>query len=564
MISGSVASWLKSHYTEWGCIFLVSSIIVARQFTSSGFASCVLDDSILHMSWVRQFAEVLGEGVWLPRWLPDSNGGYGSPVFVFYSPLVYYVTAVAYWVTGSVILAMKLTRSMGLFLSGLAMFSYADKLAGRKTALVASLVYLAVPFHVLDVSYWTLYAEPWAWFWFPLILLFLRRVIDGEDSNRSSIAGFAVCYAGLILTHLVSAYMFSFVIAGYVLFCGKEPKLRVLIQVALAVALGLALAAFFLFPAYYERKFVHIDYITLLPEFDFRNTFLFFPNPEFTPADSFQAKTIGLLQVISLLQATWAAAGLTLILSMRDLSFFLRREVWFATGVALSCLLLMSFLSTWIWDLIPGLAKIQFSTRWLSIYTWAAALIIGVSFQNWRLHKAGVLRWVNLAHFGSALLASLSTLIIIFSGCFLDQEHTQLALANVHNAPEYNPLVMPNWRQRTIVRQDPSVTVMQGQAQVETKRWDAQNRNLRVSAETPVSIRIRLFDYPGWSVMVDDLRVEPRKDSKTGAMILDVDEGLHEIRIQFGNTWWRKIATGISLIAVTTLLGITIKSFWKC
>src|SRR5438552_9579789 len=139
---------LNFPYAEWGCLLLVSVLIVARQFTSPHFSSCVIDVSILQMCWVRQFAQVLGEGVWLPRWLPDANGGYGSPTFIFYSPLVYYVTALFYWVTGSVVLSMKLARFLGLFLSGLAMFTYSEALTSRKLALLVSLVYLVIPFHV--------------------------------------------------------------------------------------------------------------------------------------------------------------------------------------------------------------------------------------------------------------------------------------------------------------------------------------------------------------------------------------------------------------------------------
>ena len=75
------------------CLFLLSALLVARQFSNPNFPSCVIDDSLLHMSWVQQFSASLSQGYWLPRWLPDSNGGYGSPVFIFYSPLVYYLTA---------------------------------------------------------------------------------------------------------------------------------------------------------------------------------------------------------------------------------------------------------------------------------------------------------------------------------------------------------------------------------------------------------------------------------------------------------------------------------------
>jgi uncharacterized membrane protein len=239
------------------------------------------------MSWVKQFTQVLREGVWLPRWLPDSNGGYGSPIFVFYSPLVYYVTALFQWAFGSLIFSMKLVRGLGLFLSGLAMWVHASDFLDKRIALAVSIVYLAIPFHVLDVSYWSLYAETWAWVWFPLILFFLHR-IRKDPGVTVNVLGLSLGYAGLILTHLVSAYMFSLLILAFWLICWMrgeaiDRQLRTLA----ALLAGLALAAFYLFPALYEQKFVRLEYSTMLPEFDFHNTFLFFPNSELTATNPF-------------------------------------------------------------------------------------------------------------------------------------------------------------------------------------------------------------------------------------------------------------------------------------
>ena len=546
--------WFEA--SSWLLIPIVSGLWVARQFSSPHFASCVSDDGILQMSWVRQFSQLLAEGVWLPRWLPDSNGGYGSPVFIFYSPLIYYVSAFVYWLTGSVVFSMKLVRWMGLCLSGFAMLPYARRFASRQIALIVALVYLSLPFHVLDISYWSLYAGTWAWIWFPLILLFLDRILTLDPNPTLALCSFSFCYAGLVLTHLVSAYLFSVVILAYVVFHLRGPiKARVVWRSVLGVLLGVGVAAYFLWPAIIERPLVHLEYSTLLPEFNFRNTFLFFPDPILMSADSFLARTIPLLRWIALLQVSLVLVSLAIILKIHEKRSRARKAVIWAGGTALGCLFLMSRPSAWIWDLLPGLPQVQFSTRWMSILTLASALAIGLAMTAYpETSPSTGIKWLKLSHFSLCLGACFFSVVIVMSGCFLGEDEEKLAIANFNNAPEYNPKVMPNWKQRTIETRDPVVAVLQGNAQIRVNQWQAQSRRIHVDAEGPVRLRLRLFNYPGWVIKGNNGRLTPTDDSCTGGMVIDLDPGLHDLHVEFTETWWRRISLLVSMVTVLTLI----------
>ena len=50
-----------------------------------------MTDMRWHITWLQHFSKQLAEGIWYPRWLAGTNYGYGSPTFVFYPPLVYYL-----------------------------------------------------------------------------------------------------------------------------------------------------------------------------------------------------------------------------------------------------------------------------------------------------------------------------------------------------------------------------------------------------------------------------------------------------------------------------------------
>ncbi|MCI0626313.1 MAG: YfhO family protein [Acidobacteria bacterium] len=548
---------MKSIHSDLLCLLVLSVVLVGRQFGTPHFVSCVIDDSILQMSWASQFGQLLQEGQLLPRWLPQSNGGFGSPVFVFYSPLVYYATAPWLWLTQSVVLSMKIVRLLGLCLSGVAMHRFLSGLTDRKTALAGAIVYLALPFHVLDISYWSLYAEPWAWIWFPLILHCLTNALEQERERRLWWLRFSVTYAALVLTHLVSAYMFSFVIAAYVLSASQaSSRLRNLKDLAGSVLIAMALAALYLLPAVYEQRFVHIEYSTMLSEFDFRNTLLFFPDPVLMGANPFQARTIWLEQAVVLLQGAWGATGAALFFVLADRRGELRRHVMFAALLCAGCVFLMSRASIWLWELVPGLAKIQFSTRWLSVFTLGSALLITAGFQ---VYSAGANGWrqaLKLGHMTLGFAAGVATLLVILGSCFLSEEHTRMARQHLYNAPEYNPRSMVRWKERILYPQLEECLLLEGKAKIKVLAWKTRERRVAVDAASLATIKLRVFDYPGWEVSLNGQRITPEADPADGGMTVRLPAGKHELSLRFVNTWWRNAALGISGAAAAVVAAV--------
>jgi hypothetical protein len=193
----------------------------------------------------------------------------------------------------------------------------------------------------------------------------------------------------------------------------------------------------------------------------------------------------------------------------------------------------------------------------LSVFSWAVALIVGLSFDV--SHKERNQGWPNLLQFTLTFIMVLGTGIVIFRGCFLAEEHTERARQSVQNAPEYNPRAMTDWKRQQIWPTDRPFTLLNGQARVQIERWDAQSRSLVVKAGTPARIRVRLLDYPGWSVFDNGIVVNPAVDATTGAIMLDVPEGLHQIEIRFRSTPWRTGSLILSLVSGMVLLGMSLR-----
>lgn len=132
-------------------------------------------DLFHHLLSGHYFARQLWQGELYPRWLMAMNGGFGSPTFFFYPPLPYYVSALfagpgahpqqaIYPLLGSATLA--------LLLSGVFAYLWLRATTPPGRALAASLLYLALPYHVaMDLYARFALAEFWAFAWAPLILL---------------------------------------------------------------------------------------------------------------------------------------------------------------------------------------------------------------------------------------------------------------------------------------------------------------------------------------------------------------------------------------------------------
>src|SRR4030066_1403070 len=171
---------------------LVSLFITLPSFFSNSLIFS--QDILFHFVWSEQFQKALTEGVLYPRWV-DTPFGYGSPTFIFYAPLSFYVISLITILTKSSILSMKIAIYLSFFFSGLTMYFFARKLNGERAGLVSGVLYQFIPYHIFDLFCRGVVPELFAFIWFPLILLFIRKIFT--ERKFSSIAFVSLAYAGL-------------------------------------------------------------------------------------------------------------------------------------------------------------------------------------------------------------------------------------------------------------------------------------------------------------------------------------------------------------------------------
>jgi uncharacterized membrane protein len=505
-------------------IALVSLIITIPLFLSDGFMATY--DIFYHVIWSEQFHKALLEGVLYPRWV-DTPFGYGSPIFIFYAPISFYVISAIYFIINSHIMSIKIAIYLSFFLSGLSMYFFARKLNGERAGLVTAVIYQLIPYHVSELFLRGSIAALFAFIWFPLILLFIREIF--MNKRPSSMACMSLAYASLILTHLVSSFMFTFVMIGYGLYLFFAEKKRGLLRMLSAMILGLALSSVYIIPVILEREFVHIEYIKL---FNYKDNFLF----------AYESLTKEPLNRIAIIDA------LVLIISY----IFMKRKLLETKNIFFIMLLAISLfltipLSSFVWKYTPGFSNLQFPWRWLLFSGLSVSIIGGVLIVNFR----GKLRGVLIFILSLPLFLSFFIILKPFPLADIDfwREHSV-----AYSPFEYRPIWVKN--PKMILPPTEKVQIKKGNGSIDIVDWKSNQRLLSTKGITPLILRFSTFYYPGWEARIDGKRCGIMIEKDSGSMVIEVPEGRHEIELSFKDTSVRYYGRVISIISLILVFSV--------
>jgi uncharacterized membrane protein len=509
----------------------------------------VAHDMVFHLFQSDQFAKNIADGVILPRWVLDSNNGYGSPNFIFYAPLSYYLAALLNLIAPSPVASLILAIWCSFFLSGISMFFALKKISGRKGSLLSAMIYQLLPFHLLNLYDRGAYAELCAYAWFPLIILFMYEIISGENAPFAPI-GLGLSYGGLILTHLVSAFIFSFVIGFYLIisyiYCRHRNDL---LKALISLFLGLGLSSLYLIPVISERKLVQIDYIFNYVFSDFHNNFLFLPENFNARMSPFHVS----LHSAALLEV-FLFATLAMLIAKKNSSLLQKSH-----NVALIFLFILAFsltmpLSAPLWDHLPFLSTLQFPWRWISVMEVSLCFLIGAAFSagdKGHLMPAGLQRRSTVYCIIAIFLVS-SFLIIKSTGTytqeFLGKILTPEQVSRYSNLPrEYTPVWAADVEKSVVELNPPRVSILSGKAEPRVVQWHSEKRIIGIRALTPTRLRISTFYYPGWKAAVDGEEAAISLEERTGAMLINIPQGDHTLELSFGDTRVRAFSKYVSV-----------------
>jgi hypothetical protein len=557
-----------------------------------------------------EFDAALRDGAWWPRWGMDHAFGYGYPLWIFYSPLSYYVAEIFYLLGMGFTAAVKATYLVGFLVAAWAMYALVSRWWGRPAGLVAALAYTYAPYHLADIYVRSAFAECMAFVWYPLALLAFDRLLEQGGRRRLALA--ALAYAGLTLTHTVTALVFTPLLAAYVLWSlarcyrqdvraslgmtgSRKPEagsrrpsrattvqpptsdlrppisgfrlpapnlLSRALQALTAALLGLGVSAIFLVPMILERPSI-IQAQWVQDTYQYQRHFVY-PHQFLAPLWGFGYSVEGPGDGMSFqLGAVTAILALAATIGALQRPMRRREHVLFMACATSMLLLGMTALAGPVWRVLPLAQLVQFPWRALAPTAVTLAVLAGAA--------VGVLpAEVNR----QAAAGSLGLLLVVTSLPYVTPQFTPItaedesSLAIVRFETEHPDMVgMTAW---TSVQPTDSpllaqyregkplqrLTIIQGQGQVETTRVGGASVQGHVQAEGPTVVQFLTYWFPGWQARVDGAPVASRPQGEYGLLTIDVPAGEHRVSIRMEGTPARRVGTavsGVCLLVVATL-----------
>ncbi|MBI3652770.1 MAG: YfhO family protein [Acidobacteria bacterium] len=554
-ISPPSLSPTRREFFSAGLLLLIFSVILFLPVFVNGFPSG--HDGYVQYRWAAQFIEAMQEpGVWYPRWLGSGNNYSGSPVMLYYPPLPFFLMAFFHLFTGDTLHAMTVACLLALLLSGVTMYVFLRSFFTYRIAIFAAAFYMAAPYHLHDFYQRSALAEFWAFAWLPLILHAIYRLNQRPHSGAIVYLGFSS--AALFLTHIPIAFAFALVLPIYLLWLTRD--WRRLLRIGAGFGLGAGLSAIFLLPVLLERDYVKISRLLGIRFSNYWSFEEVFRSPlwQLSPEKEFY-----LLKLIDLM-----AVGLALLVFLSAAVYFLQRKTLKAAPtlhkvllalwcISALCLFLMLRVSTFIWEVFPLLAYLQFPFRWLTMASLGAAML--VAFITLALRQPS--RWRIPFGMAFALLlcfiAAISFLVIKQA----PHERDRLIRPGMTlEVKEYHPVW---WDKRknedevdeaTVLKMRlPVVAVTEGDADIQAIDDEGVQQTYAIKSRQHTTLKFRTLYFPGWKAYVDDQAVEVQP-GKEGYIELMVESGEHLLRLNLEETRPRRFGKIISLIALFVAL----------
>ena len=564
----------KPDFWTWATLILVALLAAAPLWGTGMVNTRGGGDSPFLLQRTHQLVVNLRAGVFPVRWMPDGAYGLGYPFFSYYAALPYYLAGLFVLVGVDILTALKLVQTLGFVAAALAMYGWMLGLTkNRWAAWLAAVAYTVAPFHLVNVYVrGDSLSEFYAFIFYPLILWGLDGIshIENHISNPNVRRGgswswAALAYAGLLLTHNLSALIFTPFVLLYLAFLvwrEKYGRYRFLGLGLCALGFGLLLSAWVWLPVLAEKDIIQTGkltegYYNYARHFRTANLVQWRLLFDYSVAPGTDTPfAMGLPQA-----ALAALGGLTLV------ARGLRRRQDPRWGAILLGLLISTAmitpLSKPLWDYLPLLSTVQFPWRFLSVQALFAAAATATLASNTHQVSRNTLVILTAVVLIASTLLSLHPDRLPIGPADVTVERLQLYelfAGNIGTTTGYEylyqavvprpftsgALVEPGAPPRAIPLEGATVETMLVERKPTRQVWRAWGEG--------GSIAFPLLYWPGWKAQVDGEPVEVWPVEGSGYLALEVPPGEHTVLLRLGRTPVRAVAETASLVAVIALL----------
>jgi hypothetical protein len=502
------------------------------------------------------------EGIIYPRWAESANWGFGEPRFVFYPPASWMIGAVL----GSVLPWAIVPGTfiwLALVSAGMSMWKLAREWLPGSQAILAAVLFEVNPYHLVIVYYRSDFAELLAGALLPLVVW---GALDTGRGHFRRVPLLAVAFAGIWLSDAPAAVIATYSLALiFVIQCVLRRSLGPLVPGLAAMAGGFGLAAVYILPAAWERRWVQIAQAVadnLRPAQNF--LFAHASDPDFV---RFNWKVSSV--AVGVLLATGVA---TVFVAKRRREF--SDPFWVLAALGIVSILLMLPISNFLWRSLPELQFVQFPWRWLEMLDLVFASFVALAIAR---SETGRVSWFAAAIVFLAIGAAATAMI--GTGWWDSADVPAMADAvrsgtGYEGTDEYAPVGSdryelpgnPDESERVEgvssvpadrigeFDSDSGEVVPATDVKLNIERWSAERRQLTAETANPTTLAVKLLNYPAWEVRLDGVEIPADRAPDTGQMLVDLPAGSHRIAIRFRGTWDRTLGGVISALSALTML----------
>lgn len=328
-------------------------------------------DAAHHRMWLTEFSHLVQNGELIPRWLPNSFSGFGSPTFYFYPPLAYYL--------GSVFVLLGAASDGDTLYSLVQLSAVATSIVGIRRLLLylgttaqranlGALLYSLAPYHFADAFLRTAITEYLALAWLPFVFLGGLRIIRSGSTNEAmrGVVVAATAWGALMLTNLPTAVCAGVVLIPFVL--TYRPSRVRLTAFMISIVFGTMLASVYLFPAAEYLKYIRAGELFRVIQHGIAW--------DYALQVIFQA-TLDDEKLYFIVLATLATSvGVTAHYWHKLKALPDTQALPWISVLILAVLLQVPLVSTWLYELLLPLQLVQFSWRFTSVITLALAVLL--------------------------------------------------------------------------------------------------------------------------------------------------------------------------------------------
>ncbi len=507
-------------------------------------------DALVYLPRTVEFWEGLRAGEIFPRWAPDLDGGYGLPLFNFMPPFVYYLSSLLHFFGLSFLAAENMACLVILIGAGMGMYVLGRSAFGWRGGLVGAAAYLFAPYLLVVLYVRHGLADLTAFAFIPFAVWGLYRLACTGRSQFGLIVTLAVALL-LLGSNTVALITFPFLVLFVLCLAYVRRNTGVLAQGAASLGLGLGLSAFFWVPAFMERGYVQMQRV-LEGYLDYRNHFVYPQQLWYSTwgyGGSVPGPNDGMSFMLGYVNLTAVVLAAALVWRMRS-----RREsplVWFALCLFAVAAFLTTTASTFVWERLSILQLLQFSWRFLSLATVAAAFLCGFPFS---LLKPGN-KWAANVVLGLLIAAVVGLAFPLarperfrpLVDVFMTPADIRAGGISTTSAEEHDPI----W----VVERPPGpardgLALPEGGGRFEVVGRASQRQEYRVMLTEPALVRANTFYFPGWVLTVDGVPRPVEVAEPYGLMDFTLEPGEHTVVLSFEDTPIRLWATRLSLFSL--------------